>query len=224
MCSLFWRYRRVYPLSPDLHFLSCPALACLYPRQNLWLNPSYDYKYDAKKRDKTENVNEFGHSGVADISLFNIAMDILESYSPPNGLLLKIFLQGSMIPSVWYDIEIEGRHEEEEVMYQHNHIPCQEGDVWHRSVPCGMVTPPGLVHRCQRQLIREVPGLKRSLFIDSSFVKSEIRAMSKNWVEVEYYPNIIDVEVDEAIELLENVTFFTSPWLVIKMSLNKYCR
>ena len=35
--------------------------------------------------------------------------------------------------------------------------------------------------------------------------------MAKNWVQVEEDPNIIDADVDEAIKILENVTFFTMP-------------
>ena len=43
--------------------------------------------------------------------------------------------------------------------------------------------------------------------------------MTENWVQVEDNPNIIDSEVDEAIGKLENVTFFTMPLFMIKMSL-----
>ena len=43
--------------------------------------------------------------------------------------------------------------------------------------------------------------------------------MAEKWVQVEDDPDIIDAEVDEAIELLENVTFLTMPWLMMKMSL-----
>ena len=62
--------------------------------------------------------------------------------------------------------------------------------------------------------------MKLSLVSDGSFTKSEIRAMTENWVQVEDNPNIIDSEVDEAIGKLENVTFFTMPLFMIKMSLN----
>ena len=62
--------------------------------------------------------------------------------------------------------------------------------------------PPGLVCSCQHQHIRDSHGLKVSLFSDGSFKKSEIRAMAEKWVQVEAYPNIIDVEVDEALDIL----------------------
>ena len=45
--------------------------------------------------------------------------------------------------------------------------------------------------------------------------------MAKNWVQVEEDPNIIDADVDEAIKILENVTFFTMPWFIIKMGRDK---
>ena len=38
--------------------------------------------------------------------------------------------------------------------------------------------------------------------------------MDKKWVEVEDYPNIIDAEIYEAIEILENVTFFDNALIV----------
>ena len=44
--------------------------------------------------------------------------------------------------------------------------------------------------------------------------------MAENWVQVEDDTDIIDTEVDEAIELLENVTFLTIPWLTMKTILN----
>ena len=50
MWSLFLGEKRGSHLSPDLHFLSCPALTCSYPRQTIWINPPYNYKYDPKKR------------------------------------------------------------------------------------------------------------------------------------------------------------------------------
>ena len=71
------------------------------------------------------------------------------------------------------------------------------------SGPCGMGNLPGLAHSHQRQHIQEAHGLKGSLVIDGSFTKYEIRAMTENWVQVEDDPNIIDSEVDEAIDLLD---------------------
>ena len=56
-------------------------------------------------------------------------------------------------------------------------------------------------------LSREARDIKGSLVSDGSFTKAEIREMAENWVQVEDDPDIIDAGVDEAIELLENVTF-----------------
>ena len=44
-------------------------------------------------------------------------------------------------------------------------------------------------------------GLKVSLVSYGSFTKAEIMAMSENWIQVEDCPDIIDAEVDEAIEI-----------------------
>ena len=52
----------------------------------------------------------------------------------------------------------------------------------------------------------EARVLQGSLVSDGSFTKVEMRAMAENWVKVEDDPDIIDTEVDEAIEILENVT------------------
>ena len=56
---------------------------------------------------------------------------------------------------------------------------------------------------------REAHGLKGSLVSDGSFTKAEMRAMAENWINVEDDRNIIDAEVDDAIELLENATLFS---------------
>ena len=44
--------------------------------------------------------------------------------------------------------------------------------------------------------------------------------MAEKWVQVEDDLDIIDAKVDEAIELLDNVTFFTMDLLMTNMSLN----
>ena len=53
------------------------------------------------------------------------------------------------------------------------------------------------------------------LMIVVSFTKDETRSMAENWVNIEDDPDIIDTEVDEAIELLDDATFlvmkFTMP-------------
>ena len=53
---------------------------------------------------------------------------------------------------------------------------------------------------------QEAHDIKGSLVSDGSFTKAKLREMAKNRVQVEYDPNIINAEVDEAIELLKNVT------------------
>ena len=86
-------------------------------------------------------------------------------------------------------------------MYHPKHIPRQERDLRRHSGPGGMGNSPVLYRRCQRQCILEAHVLKGSLSSDSYFTKSEIRAMSENWVQVEDDQNIIDSEVDEAIDI-----------------------
>ena len=57
---------------------------------------------------------------------------------------------------------------------------------------------------------QEAHGIKGSLVSDGSFTKAEIRSMAENWVQVEDDPGIIYAEVDEAIQILENVTFLNA--------------
>ena len=52
-------------------------------------------------------------------------------------------------------------------------------------------------------------GLKVPLVSDGYFTKSEIRKVAEKWVQVKDDPDIIVAEVDESIEILGNVTFFT---------------
>ena len=80
--------------------------------------------------------------------------------------------------------------------------------------------PPGLVHCRWHQRILEAHGMKVSLVSDIYFTTSKIKAMAENWVQLEYDPNIIDAELYEAIELLENETVFTMPWLMMNIILN----
>ena len=47
----------------------------------------------------------------------------------------------------------------------------------------------------------------RGSWYERSTIQLCIFYKAENWVQVEYDPNIIDAEVDEAIELLVNVTF-----------------
>ena len=58
--------------------------------------------------------------------------------------------------------------------------------------------------------------MKASLVSDCSFTKAETRTMAENWVQLEDDPNIIDAEVDEAIELLD---IFIIPLLTMNMTL-----
>ena len=91
MWSIFWREIRGSPLSPDIHFLSYPVLACSYPCQTLWINTSYDYKYDVEKHPKVENVKKFGDPGGVNTSLLNRSTKLFKSYTPQNCLLPKVF-------------------------------------------------------------------------------------------------------------------------------------
>ena len=61
----------------------------------------------------------------------------------------------------------------------------------------------------EREAIMAAHGLEGSLVSDGSFTKAKIWAMAENWINVEDDPNIIDAEVDDAIELLENATLFS---------------
>ena len=49
--------------------------------------------------------------------------------------------------------------------------------------------------------------------------------MAENWVQVGDDPDIIDAEEDEAIELLENVTFYNARYgiLVLCLERSKNC-
>ena len=76
-----------------------------------------------------------------------------------------------------------------------------------RSGPGVMRNPPGLVYCYQQQCIQEAHGLKGSLVSDGSFIKAEMKVMAGNWLQVEDDPDIIDSELDEAIELLRNLFF-----------------
>ena len=75
---------RLSTLPPDLHLLSCDTLACSYPRQTLWLNPTYNYRCDTKKCAEAENVKKFGDYGGVHNSILNRAVEWLESCTPPN--------------------------------------------------------------------------------------------------------------------------------------------
>ena len=54
---------------------------------------------------------------------------------------------------------------------------------------------------------QEAHSIKVSLVSDGSFTKAEMSAMAENWVNIEDDPDIIDAEVDEAIEIFKNATF-----------------
>ena len=52
-------------------------------------------------------------------------------------------------------------------------------------------------------IYQEAHGLKGVLLCDTLFTKYEIRAMHENWIQVEDDPDIINAEVDEAVEIFE---------------------